>query len=171
MLSDEAEMSELSDSDDENTSDSREDDTTKRRAAMDKLVPALEPSEYGKMPPSFHSNSQVVKKNTLGIESSPSEDVPQKASSPPPKPIRPLIFPRDEFDGVEDSDDETEEEIIGEEDEEDEEDRPQVVGEFEVDMQEEAEEFLKFSREALGISSEMWNDIVQDRKGRDGKSK
>lgn len=86
--------------------------------------------------------------------------------------MRPLIFPRDQFDGVEDSDDETEEEETAlVEDEEDEEDAPQVVGELEVDMQEEAEEFLKFSREALGISSEMWTDIIRDREHRDGMSR
>lgn len=165
VLSDEADMSGLSDSDDESTSESHADDITERRAAMDKLVPALDPSDYGKMPPSFHSNSQSVKKITVETESSPIEDIP-KGDVSPPTPIRPLVFPRDEFDGVEDSDDESEEAIGG--DEEDEDDHPQVIGELEVDMQEEADEFLKFSREALGISSEMWNDIVQDRKGRGG---
>jgi hypothetical protein len=168
LLSDEEEMSELADSDDDSTTDSCVNDTAERRAAMDRLVPALKPSEYGKMPPSFHRNSQRVKKSSIETVGLSIEEVPEDAS-PPQKPMRPLIFPRDEFDGVEDSDDESEEEVTGgDEDEEDDEDRPQIVGELEVDMQEEAEEFLKFSRETLGISSEMWDDIVQDRKNRDG---
>ena len=108
----------------------------------------------------------------MGAESSPVEGLPKQDATSQPKPMRPLIFPRDQFDGVEDSDDESEGGKDGlDEDDETEEDRPQVVGELEVDMQEEEEEFLQFSREALGISSEMWNDIIQDRKSRDGTSR
>ncbi|KAF8489579.1 SGT1 protein-domain-containing protein [Gautieria morchelliformis] len=166
VLSDEADMSELADSDDDSTADSCVDDTAERRAAMDRLVPALESSEYGKMPPSFHRNSQRVKKSSVETVGLAIEDLPEDAS-PPQKPVRPLIFPRDEFDGVEDSDDESEEEVTGGDEEDEDEDRPQIVGELEVDMQGEAEEFLKFSRETLGISPEMWDDIVQDRKNRD----
>ncbi|KAG1755004.1 SGT1 protein-domain-containing protein [Suillus paluster] len=53
-----------------------------------------------------------------------------------------------------------------EEDVESEEDRPQVVGDIEVDMDEEEAEFLEFSRQALGISDQQWGDIIKDRKGR-----
>jgi len=50
------------------------------------------------------------------------------------------------------------------------EDAPVVVdGDGDVDMGEEEEEFLKFSREALGISQEMWDGILNDRKGRGGE--
>jgi hypothetical protein len=165
-------MSELSDSDDERSSTSDENDTAERQAAMDRLVPALESSEYGRMPPSFHSNSQRVRKNPLWTDSSPTKDQPKQDVASQPKAIRPLIFPRDQFDGVEDSDDETEEEenaLV--EREEEEEEGPQIVGELEIDMEQEAEEFLKFSREALGISSDMWTDIIRDRRGRDGTFK
>ncbi len=84
----------------------------------------------------------------------------------PGKPLRPPILPRDKYDGV-DSDDESDEEDA-EMDSEDEEDQPQVVGDVEVDMGEEEEEFLEFSRQALGISDEQWSDIVKDRKDRGG---
>ena len=77
---------------------------------------------------------------------------------------------RDKFDGV-DSDDETDSDSqgAGEETEEDEENRPVVVDDVDVDMEEEEEEFLKFSREALGISDDMWEEIVRERQARGGK--
>jgi hypothetical protein len=52
-----------------------------------------------------------------------------------------------------------------------EEEAPVVVeGDGDVDMGEEEEEFLKFTREALGISPDMWESIISDRKGRGGES-
>lgn len=71
---------------------------------------------------------------------------------------------RDKYEGV-DSDDETDEEI---DDDESEEERPEVVGEVEIDMGEEEEEFLEFARQTLGISDKQWKDILQDRKERNG---
>jgi hypothetical protein len=66
-----------------------------------------------------------------------------------------------------DSDDETDEEEVV--DDESDEDKPQVVGDIEIDMGEEEEEFLEFSRQALGITDEQWHGIIQDRQGRGGK--
>lgn len=134
-------------------------DDDARQSAMDKLVPELAPSEYGKMPASFHNNSQKLSQSTKESHERPGNSA--KIGSPS-KPIRPPILPRNEFDGV--SDDETDEESA--DDEEDEEDRPQVVGEIEVDMAEEEEEFLEFSRQTLGITDGQWNDIIRDRKTR-----
>ena len=146
-------------------------DLAERKAAMDKLVPALEPSEYGQMPASFHANSQrVAPAIDTGVDTElngPKKN--SKASIEPEKlmkPIRRPILSPDKYDGV-DSDDETDEED-GPEADESEEDQPQVVGEVEVDMGEEEEEFLEFSRQALGISDEQWGEIVRDRKGRGG---
>jgi len=129
-------------------------DDAERLAAMDKLVPALEPSEYGKMPPSFSSSQRVASATikTDKVDTSTAQE----------KPIRPPILPRDKYEGI-DSDDETDEE---DQDEESEEEMPQVVGEVEIDMQEEEEEFLEFSRQALGISDDQWNEIIRDRKSR-----
>ena len=132
---------------------------------MDRLVPGLAPSEYGKMPPSFHSNSQKLSQATKGSSGQPDHSGLKTES--PTKPIRPPILARNEFDGVV-SDDETDEESA--DDEEDEEDRPQVVGEIEVDMAEEEEEFLEFSRQALGITDGQWKDIIRDRKTRGGEN-
>jgi len=154
-------------SDEPIASDSDDEDRAARQAAMDKLVPALDASDYGKMPASYHSNSQRVAPSTMETEA---EEVVQSSSEPSDipkprvKPIRQPIFPRDKFDGV-DSDDETDEEDANQDDESDE-DRPQVVGEIEIDMGEEQEEFLEFSRQALGISDQQWHEILQDRKGR-----
>ncbi|KAG5220678.1 SGT1 protein [Salix suchowensis] len=63
---------------------------------------------------------------------------------------------------ADDSDDETDEE----EEEEDEEDQPQLVGDIEVDMGEEEEEFLEFARQTLGINDEQWESIIKDRTDR-----
>ncbi|KAK0473266.1 SGT1 protein-domain-containing protein [Armillaria novae-zelandiae] len=149
-----------------NSDDQDEEDPIKRQADMDKLVPSLDPSEYGQMPASFHSNSQKVGPMGGKNDTEKKTDKNEAAynTEHPGKPLRPPILPRDRYDGV-DSDDESDEEDA-EMDSEDEEDQPQVVGDVEVDMGEEEEEFLEFSRQALGISDEQWGDIVKDRKDR-----
>lgn len=132
-------------------------DASERKIAMERLVAALPKEEYGKMPATYHRNSQRTK-----TESDPTEDEempPPEASKP--QSIRPPIIPRDEYDGV--IEDDSEDEDF---DSEEEEDQPQVVGDVEIDMEEEEEEFLEFSRQALGISDAHWNDIIQDRKQR-----
>lgn len=142
-----------------------------RQAAMDTLVPGIDPSEYGKMPPSFHSNSQQVAPVTVEtvmcepVSTSNAPGVPKEQRS---RPIRPPILPRDEFDGV-DSDDETDEEDAAD-DEEDDEDHPQVVGEVEIDMAEEEDEFIEFARQALGVTDEHWKAILIERQERGGMS-
>jgi len=139
-----------------------------RQAAMDKLVPALGPSEYGMMPPSYHENSQRIVATTVTsdvIEEKPTAETRTKwPKATNNKPIRPPIISRDKYDGV-DSDDETD----IEDDSEEEEERPQIIGEVEIDMNEEEEEFLEFSRQALGINDEHWAQIIEDRKKRGGK--
>ena len=89
---------------------------------------------------------------------------------------RRALLQRDVFDGV-DSDDETESDedkmpkranARDGETSDSEEDLPQVVGDVEIDMKEEEEEFLRFSRDVLGISEDMWANIVKDRHGRGG---
>ncbi|KAF5384722.1 hypothetical protein D9757_006218 [Collybiopsis confluens] len=157
MFSDEE--SKDGDSDDQDMAEQEGDEA--RQAAMDNLVPKLDPSDYGKMPPSFHSNSQRVALSTSENEAADEVRDSQGADS---KPIRAPIFPRDTYDGV-DSDDETDEENP-DEDSEEEEDKPQVVGDIEVDMAEEQDEFLEFSRQALGISDAQWKDILEERKSR-----
>jgi hypothetical protein len=140
-----------------------------QQLAMDKLVPALEPSEYGKMPPTYHSNSQRVAPPTFPSDTSRETaklEASDKGTNPETKPVRLPILPRDKYDGV-DSDDESDIEDDGSEEEEE---RPQVVGEIEIDMQEEEEEFIEFSRQVLGISDAQWAEIVKDRKERGGMS-
>jgi hypothetical protein len=119
--------------------------------------------------PSYYSNSQpLASTSSAGQEIKPDREEPSLKSREP-------LLPRDKFDGV-DSDDETEsdEERLNQfgardgENSDSEEDRPQVVGEEEIDMGEEEEEFIKFSRDALGIDEEMWANIVKDREARGG---
>lgn len=152
------------DSDDEK---GRAENPLARQEAMDKLVPAIEASDYGKMPASYHSNSQKLAPATIDTGIVTPATTASSADAPPQsKPIRQPILSRDRYDGV-DSDDETDEEGANE-NSESEEDRPQVVGEIEVDMDEEEDEFLEFSRHALGITDEQWNEIIRDRKDRGG---
>lgn len=143
-----------------------------RQEAMDKLVPGIDPSEYGKMPASFHSNSQRTAPVTLDTELR--EELPSPSGATripeivPARLIRPPILPRDKYDGV-DSDDETDEDE-GDADEEEDDEHPQVVGEVEIDMAEEEEEFIEFARQALGVTDEQWNDILRERSERGGTS-
>lgn len=135
------------------------------REAMDKLVAGLAPHEYGKMPPSYYNNSQkvappTIESDVVGNNTSNMNTLPAIAS----KTIREPILMRDKYEGV-DSDDESDEEV---EDDESEEERPQVVGEVEIDMAEEEEEFLEFARQLLDISDKQWNEILRDRKERNG---
>lgn len=142
-----------------------------RQAAMDQLVTGIAPEDYGKMPPIFYHNSQQTTSSTLENELSDTQqklasmDVPQSTAG---KAMRRPILPRDDFDGV-DSDDESDEVSNGQDDE-DEEDKPQIDGDIEIDMAEEEEEFLEFTRQVLGISEDQWRSIVQDRKDRGGMS-
>ncbi|GJJ09468.1 hypothetical protein Clacol_003691 [Clathrus columnatus] len=138
-----------------------------RQAALDELVPPIDQSDYGKMPASYHNNSQKVKESLLEFQDAENIDtfsnIPPSGSGKIPAqtgPIRPLLFPRDEFDGAEDSDDESDVEV--EEDEE----NPTLVGEIEVDMENEKDEFLEFSRDVLKITPDLWNSIVKDRQKR-----
>ena len=153
----------MPDSDDE---PNPEVETDEDDAAKSRLVPGLEPGEYGKMPPLFYTNSQKVAPDPERDDEHPTRA--DKGRDPPPimRPIRPPILPRDKFDGV-DSDDETDEEELVENEDSDE-DHPELVGDVEPDMNEEEEEFLEFSRRALGISNEQWNDIINERKNRGG---
>jgi hypothetical protein len=145
---------------------------------MDALIAPLEPGEYGKMPPEYrHQNSQrtapaVMEPKLRSLVGSPPKIATSAEVSmdPPHKPFRKPIW-KDKFDGV-DSDDETTDEDgdgLGS-GEEDEEDRPQVVGEVEIDMEQEQEEFLRFTREALGIDDRAWQKIISEREKRGGES-
>jgi anti-sigma28 factor (negative regulator of flagellin synthesis) len=186
----------FSDSDDESVDEDRPTPAAaaaSRKEAMDNLVAPLAPEEYGKMPASFHENSQrvgdaadedqeeveeqaITRSGLGGIdEYSKKEDAPFS--------MRPPILPRDKYEGV-DSDDESdsdEDSGVGRNDlgsmkigplpsdeEDSDEDRPQVVGDIEIDMGEEEAEFLEFSRKALGISDKQWNEIIEERKERGG---
>ena len=153
-------------------SDNEESASSARWDALEKLVPGIDPSEYGHMPASYYDRSQRAAlpkpmKDDLGVESD--ESAREGDSSPAqPRSMRAPILTRDRYEGV-DSDDDTE----GEDspfDEEEEEDKPQLVGEIEVDMAEEEEEFLEFSRQTLGISEDHWQQILQERRAKGGKS-
>jgi hypothetical protein len=120
------------------------------------------------MPASFYDRSQRVASPKLASDVTEIETVESTKPSTGSRPVRAPILTRDSYEGV-DSDDDTEgeDELI---DEEEEEEKPQLVGEIEVDMAEEEEEFLEFSRQTLGISNDQWQQIVQERRDRGGKS-
>ncbi|KAG8885233.1 hypothetical protein FRB97_001679 [Tulasnella sp. 331] len=176
---------ESSDSDSSASDDERDETTAlaRRRAAMDVLVAPLDPDEYGKLP--------VVPAalNDMEMDVDGEETKKKKAKMDPVQMRKPILV-RDKFDGV-DSDDETssEEEDANEDEgvkrralleamreqegviDADDEAFPQVVGEvpdIEIDMAAEEEAFLKFARDQLGVNEDMWNGILDDRKGRGG---
>jgi hypothetical protein len=150
--------------------DNEESTRAARQDAMEKLVPGIEPSEYGRMPASFYIRSQRTAPTGLEDEDTGIGCVELAAesgsSSAPPRPVRLPILTRDRYEGVDSDDDSSEEN--GPTDEEEEE--PQLVGEVEVDMAEEEEEFLEFSRQTLGISDEHWQQILRERRDRGGES-
>jgi hypothetical protein len=86
----------------------RPEDDAARQAAMEKLVPALDPSEYGQMPPSYYTNSQRVAPHRPMADEKLEELDGFKASPPRTESIRPILM-RDRYDGV-DSDDTDEDE-------------------------------------------------------------
>ena len=151
--------------------DNEESTSSARQHALENLVPGIDPSEYGRMPPSFYDRSQRVAppKPTSdfteieAVESAKERSTPATGS----RPVRPPILARDSYEGVDSDDDTDEDEPI---DEEEEEEKPQLVGEIEVDMAEEEEEFLEFSRQTLGISDDQWQQILQERRDKGGKS-
>jgi hypothetical protein len=109
--------------------------------------------------------------------STPHESGQQSSQKNREQPLRRPILPRDRFDGVDSDDEDTDQEelettvksALPDEDSESDEDRPTVVGEVEIDMEEEQEEFIKFSREALGIDDALWSRIMEERKHRGGE--
>ena len=118
----------FSDSDDED-SDVQPANAQRRQDDMDKLVAPLDPGEYGKMPASFHENSQTFKEamedeDEAAVPDHPDPVHPPAAEAESPIRNRPPILARDKYDGV-DSDDESDEEeqndLVLEEDGEDEE--------------------------------------------------
>ncbi|KAI0001888.1 SGT1 protein-domain-containing protein [Russula vinacea] len=150
------------------SSDNEESASAARQDALEKLVPGIDASEYGRMPASFYDRSQRVAPSELTTDVMEVESAESAReggiSSTWSGSVRAPILARDRYEGV-DSDDDTE----GEDspaDEEEEEEQPQLVGEIEVDMAEEEEEFLEFSRQTLGISDDQWQQILRERRGR-----
>ncbi|KAI4520500.1 SGT1-domain-containing protein [Schizophyllum commune Loenen D] len=155
------------DSDEEMPPDPRS--AEEKRAFMDNLVAPLEQADYGKMPASFHANCQRVAPNKDDqpeeIQTEGAAQAKASEKKTPERTPRPPIIMRNTYEGV-DSDDETDSDEDMRPDSEDEEDQPQVVGDVEIDMGEEEDEFLELARNALGISGEHWDSIIEDRKAR-----
>ncbi|KAI0304748.1 SGT1 protein-domain-containing protein [Russula brevipes] len=148
-------------SDSEVDSDDEESASIARRDALEKLVPGIDPSEYGRMPASFYKHSQRVAPPKLadditGVDSAESARE-RDATSTQSRHMRAPILARDRYEGV-DSDDDTDEEDESVDNEEEEE-QPQLE-----------EEFLEFSRQTLGISDDQWHQILRERRDRGGKS-
>lgn len=140
---------------------------TETRIPEDTEMPSLgDPTSDSRGPKS--SIAEAYKTPTT----TPHDSDQQSGQKSREKPLRRPLLPRDRYDGV-DSDDDTDPEDMESaiknglpDDSESEEDRPTVVGEVEIDMDEEQEEFIKFSREALGIDDELWSKIMAERADR-----
>jgi hypothetical protein len=125
------------------------------------------------MPSSFYDRSQRVAHAASEKEDTVEETATSATLSDTdlprtqPKLSRAPLLPRDKYEGVDSDDDTDTDEVDGPADED--EDEPELVGEAEVDMAEEEEEFLEFSRQALGITDEHWQQILQERRDRGGQ--
>jgi hypothetical protein len=246
-------LSELSDDDDDDGDDNNDDDDDDddemedqveaeqwdklapedKAERMRNLVAPLDEADWGRK----QTDTEVI---TIGHPpAKPAAEAPPKVESEAKPKIRPPLFEKQHFDGVEsDSDDEMDEadlpppgtlgrkiaemrwgdmgpsieelgddedaeasaqqsrkkklalgddldeqmrrKVWGNDEVEEGEDAPMVVGtgsdgapdgDVDVDMGEEEEEFIKFTREALGIDEEMWDKIVSSRKERGGESR
>jgi hypothetical protein len=125
------------------------------------------------MPSSFYDRSQRVapagsENEDATAEADMSATATDTGSSlAHPRLSRAPLLPRDQYEGVDSDDDTDTDEFDGPADEDEE--QPEIVGEVEVDMADEEEEFLEFSRHALGISDEHWQQILQERRDRGGQ--
>jgi hypothetical protein len=147
---------------------------TETHIAEDTDMPALGDSEPATTTDSAKPSIAEAYKTPT---STPHESGEQSSQKNRERPLRRPLLPRDRFDGVDsDSDDTDPEDLetaikngLPDDDSESEEDRPTVVGEIEIDMDEEQEEFIKFSREALGIDDALWSKIMEERSQRGGE--
>lgn len=141
--------SELSDDEEDSDTEMVKPTAAETKAAQDKLIPSLPTEEWG---------SHTQKKS-----------VPIPADDPPPL-VSELKLQPDHYDGA--SDDEDDEDMMNEDESalQIDEDGAQIVdGDEEVDMDQEMEDFLKFTREALGLTAEQYEDILKSRADRGGK--
>lgn len=141
--------SELSDDEDDSDAEVVKPTAAETKAAQDKLVPSLPTEEWGS-----HTQKKPAEAST---------------DEPPPLLSEPKLQP-DQYDGA--SDDEDDEDMLNEDESalQMNEDGAQIVdGDEEVDMDQEMEDFLKFTREALGLTAEQYEDILKSRSDRGGK--
>ncbi|KAG8747982.1 hypothetical protein FRC10_009734 [Ceratobasidium sp. 414] len=131
-------------------------------------LPAL-----GELPTQPQQSSASTAETYKTSTATPHESGQQPTQKNRERPLRRPILPRDRFDGVDSDDEDTDPEDFETavksglpDDSESEEDRPTVIGEIEIDMDEEQEEFIRFSREALGIDDALWSRIMEERSHR-----
>lgn len=176
-------------SEDDADSDEELDDDDKRRI-MDALVPSLSHNEWGASTQSkLQQEQQEQKDQTVNLSTSKEEDLLNKVKEFVDDPseikqreeddrLRRPYFEKEEYDGYSDSDDGIDEETrnaerlksgireLGDDEAEEIENLPQVDGDVDIDMGNEEEDFLAFSREALGIDDALWKRIISERKDR-----
>ena len=128
-----------------------------RQDAMDKLVPTLPDAEWGS------STQKSVPMPEAGASRVAAADETATATAD-----RKAAFEPEKYDGVSDESEDEDDLDPMAEGLEDGEDGAQVVGETEVDMDNEMADFLKFTREALGLSEAQYNDILKSRSDRGG---
>jgi hypothetical protein len=136
---------------------------------LDKLVAPLEDSEWGA--------AAAAKARELNTAKEAASSPSSKTSPSKPKETVTSVF-HDKFDGVSDSEESEDDEMpiangtktARFENEDDDDLAPQVVDDEGLQFGPgEMEEFLNFTREALGLSEEQFGDIVQSRKDRGGE--
>lgn len=123
--------------------------SAEKQAAQDKLIPSLPKEEWG---------SHTQKPQTA-------QD--QKVEATPP--ISAPKLEEEHYDGASDDEDDDEEMNEDQSALRTGEEGAQIMGDGEVDMDQEMEEFLRFTREALGLTAEQYDDILKSRSQRGGE--
>lgn len=176
----------------DDSSDEEELDDSDKQRLMNNLVPSLGQNEWGSATQSQpHQQKQEQKDETTNLSTKNEEDILKRVKEFVDDPaekqrreeddrLRKPHFEKEKYDGYSDSEDEgLDEETrdaerlkgglkeLGEDEMEDDiENLPQVVGDVDIDMGNEEEDFLNFSREALGIDDALWNKIISERRER-----
>ena len=153
-------LSELSDDDSDDASEMSPED---RKAAQDKLVAPLAPEEWGEQNRAEAKAREEPAKNDASAEK-------QKTAEE----IAPSRFEAEHYEGASEDEEEADEDMMDEHQSamRHDEDGAQIIDEdeeAEVDMDQEMEDFLKFTREALGLTQEQYADILKSRSDRGGE--
>ena len=177
------ENEEFSDEEDDNSENENENSVMTeedKNRIMTNLVPSLQANEWGAENSKKNDGMKLDSKGEQDLINqikSFVEDPEEQKKTAEDEKLRSRVFERNKYDGHSDSEDDNDDEIesrennrnvniVGEDEGEEEENLPQVEGDIDIDMGNEEDDFVKFSRSTLGIDDQLWEKIINDRKQR-----